>query len=216
MSNVTIQGRLSSDRKKVQEVYVNESGELVVGTLALTALTTAELTTLAAGYVTAGTAAAHEGDEYIDTDLDYKVKFDGVSAFVPSLKTTNGALHVSPKYGTSQSTKNRNINAAVTTYAAATNSATWTSTDNVTVIIVTPKSATAAALQNDEFCLVVFDATSEAVANAWLADAGGVALDVEYHIVPVGKPTRFPFTSYLSRVDVLPLNDTMRVIVEAQ
>jgi hypothetical protein len=136
-------------------------------------------------------------------------------ALVP-IQVTNGAGLVAPVYGgTGEINKNRNINAAVTTYAAATNTATWTSTDNVKSIVITPKSATAAALQNDEFCLVVFDATNEAVASGFLSDTGGASTDVEYFMVAVGQKRQFDFVDYLTRVDVLPLNDTMRVVIEA-
>lgn len=144
----------------------------------------------------------------------YKTDDTVLGSVVP--KSTNGAAHVRQVNGTSQLTKNRNINAAVVTYAEATNTATWTASDNVTEVVITPKSATAAGIQNDEFCLVCFDAGTEAIANAFFADTGGAASDVEYHIIPVAESRRFTFTSYLSRVDVLPLNDTMRVIVEAQ
>lgn len=52
-------------------------------------------------------------------------------------RATNGNANVRPIYGTGETTKNRNINAAATTYAESTNSCAWTSTDNVKEFWVT-------------------------------------------------------------------------------
>ena len=153
------------------------------------------------------------GDEYEEDDTGSFCKY--TSAGWVYLRV-GGAAIVRNVEGTGEVTKNRNINAAATTYAAATNSATWTSADNVTDINIVVKSATAAAIQNDEFVLVVYDVTNEAVAAGFFADTGGISSDIEYEMIPVGVPISRQFTSYLSRIDVLPLNDTMRVIVKAQ
>ena len=115
--------------------------------------------------------------------------------------------------GNDGTVQNRNINAAATTYATSTNTATWTT--GVTQMVFTAKSATAAALQNDEFCLIAFDAPTEGVASSWLSDTGGAAVSVQYHMLAVGEPREFYFTDPVTRVDVLPLNDTMSVVIEA-
>ena len=223
-------------------------------------------------------------------------------------KSTGGAGHVRPIAGTAQTAKNRNINAAATTYASATNSATWTSTENVTEVTITPQvnssrhysftnyataqsattlvtgagilhaiiintpiaSATITVYDNtaasgtkmllitlpaallssgpeeiildskfstglditttgtnfdvtfvyealtaNPALLVAFDAPSDATASLWLTDTGGAAVNIMYDIIHVGENKTYNFTSYLSRLDVLPLTDAMRVVVGA-
>lgn len=141
------------------------------------------------------------------------VAYDPLSNKPVRLHASNNSLSLIS--GSSGASHNRNIAAAATTYASATNSATWNSSLGLKEATIVVKSATAGALQNDELCLVVFNAPSDAVASNWLSDAGAVGQDVQYYMVPVAVPRTFQFTDALTRVDVLPLNDTMRVIVEA-
>lgn len=71
------------------------------------------------------------------------------------------------------------------------------------------------ALSTEPACLVVWDSPNDAVASTWLSETGGAAVDVQYDIVYPGQPRTFLMSSEITRVDVLPLHDTMRVILEA-
>lgn len=128
----------------------------------------------------------------------------------------SGAAHVNTRKGTGETTKNRNRSALATTYAEATNTVTFTSTDNVTHVEYMIKSNAVEALQADDACLVIYDATNEAIASGFFADAGGMASDVMYRIVPYNTLIVEDFPSYLSRIDFLPLLTAARVTVEAQ
>ncbi len=71
------------------------------------------------------------------------------------------------------------------------------------------------ALTTEPYLLVVFGAPSDAVASAWLADAGSASSDVLYFPVYPGVKEKFIMSSAITRFDCLPLIDPMRVIVEA-
>lgn len=104
----------------------------------------------------------------------------------------------------------RNLAAANTTYASASNSVTWTPGFGVTeVTISAPTTASLTGI------LVVFDAPNDAVAAAWLADAGSATTDIQYVLVEPGFPRTFQFISQITRLDVLPLGANCRVVVEA-
>jgi len=104
------------------------AGATIIDTKAPTPLPTATLTALAATWVAAGTQADHVDEEYFDTDLGYKVKFDGVSAFVPSQKTTDGAAHVSIRSDQTHPI-DRMLEYSQSAVAPADNQAVWTSGD---------------------------------------------------------------------------------------
>ena len=107
--------------------------------------------------------------------------------------------------GASGQSHNRNIAAASTIYASATNSATWLATIT-DVEIVVPATASLTKV------LVVYDAQSDAIASAQLNDAGGAALDVAYDWVLPGTRLFRQFTGTMPgrttpgilRIDVLP------------
>lgn len=71
------------------------------------------------------------------------------------------------------------------------------------------------ALTTEPCLLVAFDAPNDAVASAWLTDAGNSASDVNYFPVYPGVPRTFLMASGITRFDCLPLTDAMRVLVEA-
>lgn len=135
---------------------------------------------------------------------------------VEEIRSTAHALHVT--VGSGGQTHNRNINAASSTWASATNTATWLS-PGVTDISITPLvTTTQGAVQNGQACLVVYDAPNDAVAAAWLADAGSSSTDVVYDLVMAGATLNRQFSSGISRIDVLPIgtgNSVMRVLVGA-
>lgn len=127
----------------------------------------------------------------------------------------NGMGHV--MVGSAGQAHNRNINAASSTYAAATNSSTWVT--GVTDISITPLvTTTQGAVQNGQACLVVYDAPNDATAAAWLADTGSASADVAYDLVYAGTTLTRQFTDGITRIDVLPIgtgNTVMRVTIGA-
>ena len=133
---------------------------------------------------------------------------------------TNGAAHTRPIYGTGKLSKNRQLAAAPTTYAEATNSLSWTSTDNVTEFWITCHGSGAVSTTEDRVLFVV-DASSEPVAAAWLDETlEGASTKVEFYSLPFNTRCG-PFTcsSYLSRLDFLPGGfsaQTVDIVVEAQ
>lgn len=119
--------------------------------------------------------------------------------------------------GKSGTPHNRNINAASSTYAEATNSATWTTA--VTNITITPLvTTTQGATQNGQACLVVYNAPDAATASSWLSDAGSASADVQYDIIYAGQSLSISSVDGFTRVDVLPIgtgNTVMRVVIGA-
>jgi hypothetical protein len=110
---------------------------------------------------------------------------------------------------------NRNINAAQTTYAEATNTATWTDAEGVTELRIQARSPTGGAVQADEMFLVVINAPDETTADAWLNDAGGAAQDVIYEAGNLSEPIIIRRTSSIRRVDFLPISSAMRFVIGA-
>lgn len=159
----------------------------------------------------AGTFASGDTVFEIDTENGYRKNASGWTQI-----ESGGANLVGVSFtGSVGQTHNRNIAAANTTYNTSTNTATWTDAEGVTDLVIHCVAATAAAIQNDEACLIVFNAPDATVAAAWLGAAGGAATDVEYGVAWVGVPYERSFTDPVTRIDVLPLNVNMRVIVEA-
>jgi len=157
----------------------------------------------------------HTDETYEDTSTHnvYRRLLDGTYELV---KVSGAALVLQGFVGQA---RNRNINAASSTWASATNTATWTAGLGVTEVTITPEvTTTQSALQNSQACLVAFDAPNDAVASSWLADTGSASTDVNYYMVYNGSPQTFIFTSAITRVDVVPIgtgNTVMRVLVGA-
>lgn len=104
--------------------------------------------------------------------------------------------------------RNRNIAAAATAYASATNSVTWT-TAITDIEITVPNTASLTGV------LVVYGAPNDAVASAWLTDAGSATSDIAYdYVLPNSKMTR-QFSGGVTRIDVLPLGAITRVVIGA-
>jgi len=112
---------------------------------------------------------------------------------------------------------NRNIAAAATTHPGddTNNVCTWTAGENITELVITILPTTGTALQNDDICLGVLDATDGAEALSWLGAAGGIATDVQYFVLHPNQPNVITSDSPITRFDCEPLNAIMRVIVEA-
>jgi hypothetical protein len=99
------------------------------------------------------------------------------------------------------------------TYAATTHYEEFTEADNIRAIIVTPYSATGTALQADEYCRVLCDAPDAMTAGLFLALTGGVGLDMGWETTGTTKPFSRVFSSYLTSLALLPVNDAMKVMV---
>lgn len=116
----------------------------------------------------------------------------------------DGMLQVST--GSSGLSHNRNINAASTTYASATNSAQWPLAPVTDIEIVVPATASLTKV------LVVYDAPSDAIAALLLADIGTINTDVAYDWVLPGTTKIRQFSGTvpgrtapgIMRIDVLP------------
>ncbi len=112
---------------------------------------------------------------------------------------------------------NRNIALAATTHPGtdATNTATWTAAEAVTELTIDAIPTTAGAVQANDKYLVVVNAPSAAVAKAWLEDAGTASQDVLYEVGSLQSQKVISRSAPITRVDVLPIGDTMRVIIGA-
>ena len=132
---------------------------------------------------------------------------------------TLGSAHSRLIAGTGETTKSR-YRPAVTSSSTGVpvfNTATWTSTDNVTEVTISAQNTTDEPAQSDTTgVLVVFDALNDAVAKALLDDTGSATADVQLHYIPSGGKRTFTGTSYFSRADFKAITNTCRVIVEAQ
>ena len=128
-----------------------------------------------------------------------------------------GAASVVTKVGTAQTTKNRNQMLA-TTYAEATNAFTFTESDNVTHVkfAFSDASGTPEALQDDSMALVIYDGLNEAAETSIFADAGGIATDVEYEMIPMKDITERDFTSWVGRIAIFPIGKAARCTLLAQ
>jgi len=118
---------------------------------------------------------------------------------------TGDAAHVHQTGSGPQATaKNRRLNAINTTYARATNGASYASADNVTEVYITvlPSAAGTAGDLSKE-AIVTFDAPTEGVASSFLSDTGGQAVNVQQWPLQLGvRMGPYTFSSYLSWVDV--------------
>ena len=128
--------------------------------------------------------------------MTYRNESGGMQAF----SATGGII-----VGSTGPSHNRNIAAANTAYASATNSATWL-VPITDVEIVVPATASLTKV------LVVYDAQSDAIASAQLNDAGAAGSDVAYDLVLPGTRLSRQFTGTVPgrtapgilRIDVLP------------
>lgn len=125
------------------------------------------------------------------------------------ITVTDDHLHVVT--GSTGTSHNRNIAAASTTYAAATNAVTWSTGLGIKELNLVARSTTTGA---DAYLLVV-NAPSSDIADNWLSDAGSTAGDVQYWMIPTLRQYSLQFTDPISRVDVLPLGGSMRIVIGA-
>lgn len=112
--------------------------------------------------------------------------------------------------GVTSQARNRNIAAAATSWANATNTVTWTS--GIYEVTVTVNLAAAASVTG---ALIVFDAPNDATASAWLSDAGSQSSDVQYAVVLNAQRQTFLLSAPITRLDVLALGAACRILVEA-
>lgn len=142
------------------------------------------------------------------------LKDSGTGKPVPQ-SGTHEAAHV--VVGVAGQARNRNINAASSTYLEATNSATWPT--GIRETSITPLvTTTQQAAQDGKACLVVYDAPNGATAATMLADPGSAGFDVQYDLVLAGETLTRQHTAAITRIDVLPIgagNTVMRVLVGA-
>ena len=103
---------------------------------------------------------------------------------------------------------NRNIAAANITYASASNSVTWT-TAVTDIEITVPNTASVTGV------LVVYGAPNDAVASAWLTDAGSATSDVAYDYVLPNSVKIRQLSAGVTRIDVLPLVANTRLVIGA-
>ena len=137
----------------------------------------------------------------------------------PIKEYTGGARNTRPIPGTGQTASNRNI-VPDAAYAEATNSATWTASENVTEIYLTLFPDADLGGVPLEHAWVVFDALDATQAQLLLAQGGAsgdAAVDVQKYPLPFGVRTG-PFigTSYFSRLDLDMLTANGVLFVEAQ
>ena len=121
-----------------------------------------------------------------------------------------------PAIAASQSL-NKHLAAAATVYNASTNRITW-SVDKPTTVILSAVGLVAAGIQNDESCLVVYDAPTSVIASNWLSQTG---LDIVYDEFSINNPLEISFYDAngkpypITYLDFLPLNVNQRIIVKA-
>jgi hypothetical protein len=117
-----------------------------------------------------------------------------------------GAVPVVDAHGGGVS-KNRYLDLA-TSYASATNTASWDATDNVTKVRITflLDDNTTSKLNGDTGgrCKLTFDATSDVVEEAWLGEAASGSLDYPAMWIGPGDVLELEFPSYLTRIGALP------------
>ena len=126
------------------------------------------------------------------------------SAGNPAVNTTLFSM------GASSQSRNRLLTAiAETTYAAATNSMTWSAADNireVTVLITATNSEASPAINPENYCNVCFNAGNDAIATAWLAEVNSAVDDCQHEKITIGERVTFRFTSPITRLDFLPVD----------
>lgn len=123
-------------------------------------------------------------------------------------KITTGSAHIINAGVTSQS-RNRLRTGIAETYAAATNSCTWNTSDNIreiTVLITATDSATAPPLGSENYALLAFNAASDGIAASMLTEADSASDDAQMEKILIGKEYTFRFTTALTRLDVLPVD----------
>lgn len=137
------------------------------------------------------------------TDLDPLL---GSRGKVEELKSVFGRFFVTQ--GSGGQAHNRNITAASTTYASATNSVTWsTAVTDFEIAVPAPAGLTGV--------LVVYGAYNDAQASAWLADLGSISSDVTYDLVLPNSVKSRQLSAGITRIDVLPLGANTRIVIGA-
>lgn len=69
--------------------------------------------------------------------------------------------------------------------------------------------------KNDPIALIVLGAPNEATASGWLADTGSASADVQYYPVYRDKPLEIQTSTAITRLDVLPYVNSLRLWVGA-
>lgn len=119
---------------------------------------------------------------------------DGVTVNQLGLGANKGAFVNLLSEGITGVAHNRRLSSTATTYARATNGADFTAVGGVAEVYITAINPAATPSTTEDRVLVVFDAPSEAVATAWLADTGGQAVEIQQFSIPLGVrmgPYRF-------------------------
>ena len=137
-----------------------------------------------------------------------------------AIQGSYNALHVRPFPGPQTQAHNRQLldvdqpadPTSLANVASARESVTWTASENITevTILVLPSAGTLAAATNlpgVEGAWVVFDASSDAVAENWLIEAEFTSTDSQRYFIPVGVPRVFRFTSNITRADAITANN---------
>ena len=152
---------------------------------------------------------------FLKDNLKILLRGIGSSGDPEDINVIGGAASVATKTGTAQTIKNRNQTLA-TTYAEATNAFTFTESDNVTHVKFAFSATTGEALQDDSTALVIYDGLNEAAETSMFADAGGIATDVEYEMIPMKDITERDFTSWVGRIAILPIGKAARCTLLVQ
>lgn len=154
---------------------------------------------------------------------------DSTSGLPVAQTSINGAVPIT--IGAVGTNHNRNINAASSTYLAATNATKWAASEAVVEVSITPISLAVSTVTTDtpRACLVLFNmgtddaaaaiAAAAAFANTGTIDAATISTAVSYAIIKDGETYTRSFTiaNPLTRIDVLPIgtgNTSMRVGIE--
>ncbi|MCK4518438.1 hypothetical protein KAT92_06680 [Candidatus Babeliales bacterium] len=114
--------------------------------------------------------------------------------------------------GVKGDSSNRVIASAKATYAKATNSCSWTVTENVTQVEIL---CTVAAAAVSDYVRLVLDPGTEAVADVWFNDVGGAAIPVEPDKLPYNKLITISFYSYITELHFDPTVDSTHIGISA-
>lgn len=122
-------------------------------------------------------------------------------------KSTTGSAHVRPLPGPQTQAHNRELAGvsaptAETVVATDLNTETWVAAENITEVTVTVTSGGAVVPTTEDGIWICFDATSDALASAWLSP-GSAGTDTNRYFVPVNVPRVFRFTSNITRADCI-------------
>ena len=125
-----------------------------------------------------------------------------------SQEFTDGVAHVRPFPGPQTQSRNRNLIDIAETHpgTSATNTATWTTAENVTeltILVTADNTATTSTISpQSTWVAATFNASSDAAALANLdLTIDSATTDVQWFKIPLGVPKVFQFTAPVTRVD---------------